>query len=87
MSMPPTLRLIIHGKRTTNVLRDLCILYEVCLLKVCHFYFLFFREDISVTSKGVGHVFEQHLGFADGYTFFGCLSFFPIMFLLPKDSL
>ncbi len=74
------------------VLRGLCIQYEVCLLKVCHFYFLFFREDISVTtkwmvSKGGGHVLEQHLGFADGCVFFGCLSFFPIMFLLPKDSL
>ncbi len=55
--------------------------------KVCHFYFLFFREDISVTnkvdvSKGGGHVLEQHLGFADGY-----VSFSPIMFLLPEDSL
>ncbi len=27
------------------------IVYEVCLLKVCHFYFLFFREDISVTNN------------------------------------
>ncbi len=57
------------------VLRGLCILYEVCLLKVCHFYFLFSREHISVTnkwmvSKGGGHILEQHLGFADGYVFF-----------------
>ncbi len=47
MSVPATLRLIIHGKRT----RGLCILYEVCPLKVCYFYFLFYREDISVTYK------------------------------------
>ncbi len=33
------------------VLGGLCILYSVCLLKVCHFYFLFFREDIFVTNK------------------------------------
>ncbi len=68
----------------------------VCLLKVCHFYFLLFlsfseKTFMSLTkwmvSKGGGHVLEQHLGFADGYVFFGCLSFFPIMFLLPKDSL
>ncbi len=25
--------------------------HEVCILKVCQFYFLFFREDISVTDK------------------------------------
>ncbi len=73
-------------------LRGLCILYGVCLLKVCHFYFLFFREDISVTNKvdgeqRWGHDLEQHLGFADGYVFFGCLSFFHIMFLLHKDYL
>ncbi len=59
-------------------------------LKVCYFYFLFFREDISVTNKVDGEQrwwtrLEQHLSFAD--VFFGCLSFFPIMFLLPKDSL
>ncbi len=56
---------------------------------------LFFREDISVTnkvdvSKGGGHVLEQHLGFADGYVFFGVLSFFSIMFLFvrinPEDT-
>ncbi len=40
-----------------------------------------------MVSKGGGHVLEQHLGFTDGYVFFGFLSFFPIMFLLPKDSL
>ncbi len=51
MSMPATLRLAINGKRTTMVLRDLCILNEVCILKVCYFYFLFSREDISVTYK------------------------------------
>ncbi len=76
------------------ILRDMSILYKVCILKVCYFYFLFFREDMSVTykvddggGKGGGHVLEQHLGFTDGYAFFGCLTFFPIMFLLPKDSL
>ncbi len=75
------------------VLRDLCILYEVCLLKVCYFYFLFSEKTFlsltkwMVVCKGGGHVLEQHLGFADGCVFFGCLSFFPIMFLLPKDSL
>ncbi len=31
-----------------------------------------------MVSKGGGHVLEQHLGFADGYGLFGCLSFFPI---------
>ncbi len=51
MSMPATLRLIIHAKRTIMILRDMSILYEVCILKVCYFYFLFFREDMSVTYK------------------------------------
>ncbi len=34
-----------------------------------------------MVSKSGGNVLEQQLGFADGYVFF------PIMFLLPKDSL
>ncbi len=94
MSMPAILWLIIHGKRTTMVVRDLCILYRVCL--VCHLCVKCvnstscFSEKtfLSLTkwmvSKGGGHVLEQHLGFADGYVFFGCLSFLHIMFLLPK---
>ncbi len=59
-------RLIIHGKRTT-VLRGLCILYGVCLLKVCHFYFLFFREDISVTNKVDGEQRWPRFGAAPGF--------------------
>ncbi len=37
MSRPATPRLIINGKRTTMILRGLCILYGVWLVKVCHF--------------------------------------------------
>ncbi len=74
------------------VLRGLSVLHGVCLLKVLFLLFVFPEKTfLSLTkwmvSKGGGHVLEQHLGFADGYVFFGCLSFFPIMFLLPKDSL
>ncbi len=58
------------------VVRDLCILYGVCLL----FCFVFFREEISVTNKvegeqkGGGYVLERHLGFADAmYSLAACL--------------
>ncbi len=68
MSRPATLRLIINGKSTTMVLRGLCILYGVWLLKVCHFYFLFFREDISVTNKVDGeHSWWPRFGAAPGF--------------------
>ncbi len=65
------------------VLRGLCILFELCLLNVCYFYFLFSEKTfLSLTkwmvSKGGGHVLEQHLGFTDGYVFCGCLS--PLCF-------
>ncbi len=46
----PCQRLIIHGKRTIWFW-EICVFYEVWLLKMCYFYFLFFREDISVTYK------------------------------------
>ncbi len=78
-------------ERTTMVLRDLCILYEVCFLKVCYLY-LFFREDISVTYKVDGEQrWWPHFGAAPGFYRWLCilllLVFSPIMFLLPKDSL
>ncbi len=62
------------------------------LLKLCHFYFLFSETTLLSLTKWMeikcgGHVLEQHLGFSDGYALFGCLSFPPIMFLLPKVSL
>ncbi len=61
-------------------LRDLCIIYEVCLLKVCLFYFLFFREHISVTYKVDG---EQSFGAAPAfcrwlYSLAACL--FPLLY-------
>ncbi len=73
------------------VLRGLCILYGVCLLKVRHFYFLFFREDISVTNKMEG---EQRwwpcFGAAPGlvlqmavYSLAACL-FYPLCFCCLK---
>ncbi len=71
------------------VLRDLCILYEVCLLKVCYFYFLFFRKTfLSLTkwmvSKGGGHVLEQHLGWQMAvYSLAACL-FSPLCFCFLK---
>ncbi len=46
--------------------------------KCVSFLLLVFREDISVITKLVG---------AAPVLFFGCLYFFPILFLLPKDSL
>ncbi len=64
------------------VLRDLCILYEVSLLKVCHFYFLFFREDISVTYKVDGEQrwwprFGEAPGFCRWLCILWLLVFFP----------
>ncbi len=86
---PATQRLIIHGKRTTMVLRGLCILYEVCLLKVCYFYFLFFREDISVANKVDGEQrWWPRFGAAPGfcrwlYSLAACL-FSPLRFCCLK---
>ncbi|XP_058632049.1 uncharacterized protein LOC131540807 [Onychostoma macrolepis] len=39
-----------------------------------------------MVSKDGGHVLEQHLGFADGYVFFGCLSFSPLCFCCSQVS-
>ncbi len=56
------------------VLRGLCILYGVCLLKVCYFYFLFFREDISVTNKVDGEQrWWPHFGAAPGFCRWLCI--------------
>ncbi len=73
------------------VLRGLCISIRGLPLKSvisssCFSAKTFLSITKWMVSKGGGHVLEQHLGFADGYVFFGCLSFFPIMFLLPKKA-
>ncbi len=74
----------IHGKRTIMVLRELCILNGVCLLKVCHFYFLFFREDISVTNKVDGKQrWWPHFGAAPGFCRWLCI-FSPLCFCCLK---
>ncbi len=59
------------------VLRDLCIIYEVCLLKVCLSTSCFSENTfLSLIKWMVNKVLEQHLYFADGCILW-LLVFFP----------
>ncbi len=64
------------------VLRGLCIVYEVCLLKVCYFYFLSFREDISVTNKVDGEQrWWTRFGAVSGFCRYLCILWLLVFFL------
>ncbi len=63
------------------VLRDLCILYEDCLLKGCYFYFLFFIEDISITYKVDGEQrWWPRFGAAPGFCRWLCILWLFVFF-------